>query len=233
MGGESGDGGLRIVFDPAIDGAAWPGPLCDRNACFGEAWLGPLGLIARLETELGLGGVHATRIERVADFARSLAGMDGFWSASLESDPLATSARMLADRDTLALWGWRGEAVSPRLAALWRATSDALPGIPDRLERILRVVSRRSLDVESIRIADPVESLPPLWARVFAALAELGVRLDRASIGEAASTGDLGGCAPTWFHARRRWLSDPPPAARLAGRRRRGGGGAGCARLAR
>ena len=57
--GREGDG-LRVVFDPALDGGAWPGPLVDREAASGEAWLGPLGTIARLETELGLGGAWAT-----------------------------------------------------------------------------------------------------------------------------------------------------------------------------
>jgi ATP-dependent helicase/nuclease subunit B len=191
MGLGSREGGLRIVFDPAIDGAAWPGPLAQSGACFGETWLGPLGLIGRLETDLGLGGALATRTERIAELARGLAGVDGYWSASFERAQLATSARLLTDRDTLALWGWRGEAVSPRLAALWRATSNALPGIPDRLERILQVIRRRDIDIQSIRIADPLESLPPLWARVFEVLATLGVRLDPIPVCETPSTGDL------------------------------------------
>jgi len=191
VGGGSRDGGLRIVFDPAIDGAAWPGAPGEPRACFGEAWLGPLGLVARLETELGLGAKQATSTERVADLTRNLAGLDGFWSASFARDPLATSARLLADRDTLALWDWRGEAVSPRLADLWRATSDALPGLPDRLWRILEVVGRRYVDIQSIRVADPVESLPPPWIRTFEVLAALGVSLETAPIAEAASAGDL------------------------------------------
>jgi ATP-dependent helicase/nuclease subunit B len=199
VGAGSRDGGLRVIFDPAIDGGAWPGSLRGRDAAFGEAWLGPLGLIARLETELGLGGSHATAMERVAAFTHELARNEGFWSRSFELDPLATSGRMLADRDTLALWGWRGEAASPRLVALWRATSDALPGLPERLERILDVIQRRDLDLQSVRVADPVELLPPLWRRVFDAMSELGVRIELAPLLEAASTGDLAGARHRGF----------------------------------
>jgi hypothetical protein len=186
------DGGLRVVFDPAIDGAAWPGSLRGREAVAGEAWLGPLGLVGRLETELGLGGAHASRTERVADFARALGGADGFWAASFDADPLATSRRLLADRDRLAMWGWRGEPASPRLAALWRVTSGALPAIPDRIDRILEVIERRGLDLESVRVVDPVELLPPLWMRVFEAMRRVGVTVEHAPLVEApAGAGDL------------------------------------------
>jgi hypothetical protein len=34
--------GFEIVFDGSFDGGAWPGP---RAASFGEAWLGPQGLL--------------------------------------------------------------------------------------------------------------------------------------------------------------------------------------------
>ena len=149
-------------------------------------------MVGRLETELGLVGGHATGMERVADFARVLAGADGFWAASFEADALATSRRLLADRDRLAMWGWRGEAAGPRLDALWRVTSVALPGLPDRLERILEVVERRGLDLESVRVVDPVASLPPLWGRVFEAIRRAEVRIELAPIVEASeATGDL------------------------------------------
>ena len=72
----NGDGGLRIVFDPAIDGGGWPGPLGGRDAIAGEAWLGPMGLLARVETELGLGGVFASATERAAD-SGAAAGWNG------------------------------------------------------------------------------------------------------------------------------------------------------------
>jgi len=44
--------GLEILFDPAIDRGGWPGVLGDRRAAAGRVWLGPVGLLERLEVEL-------------------------------------------------------------------------------------------------------------------------------------------------------------------------------------
>ena len=42
--------GLEVVFDWTIDAGAWPGPVgLEGPATAGKAWLGPLGLLARLE----------------------------------------------------------------------------------------------------------------------------------------------------------------------------------------
>jgi hypothetical protein len=176
---------MRIIFDPALDGPAWPGPLLDRTAAFGEAWLGPLGLLARLQTELGLAGGHATHLQRVADFARTLTSKpEGFWSASFKADPLATSKRLLEDRDILVLSGWRGQAVSPRLAALWAVTADALPGVPDLLAAVLELIPRRTIDISAIALFEPINALPPLWVRLFDALRSAGVQLDERPLGD-------------------------------------------------
>lgn len=40
---------MKIRFDPDFDGGAWPGPLVGRDAAAGEAWLGQLGFLDRLE----------------------------------------------------------------------------------------------------------------------------------------------------------------------------------------
>jgi hypothetical protein len=185
------EGGMRIMFDPALDGPSWPGPLGDRNAAFGEAWLGPLGLLTRLQTELGLAGGQPTHLERVADFVRKLTRKQGFWSASFEADSLATSRRLLEDRDILVLAGWKGQAVSPRLAALWEVTADALPGVPDVLAAVVELIPRRTIDIRSIALFDPIDDLPPLWARLFEALRNAGVQLDERPLKDVAAQGDL------------------------------------------
>ena len=183
--------GLQLTFDAALEGNAWPGPLADRSAAIGEAWLGPLGLLARLETELGLLAPKTSSAERAADLVRKLAGEDGFWRASFEADPMATCRRLLTDRDTLALWGWNGEPAGARLSELWRATTGASPGIADRLRRILALLPRRSVDLTSIRIVEPVASLPPVWRSVFAALEHAGVRIELTPLVDAPARGDL------------------------------------------
>ncbi len=191
--------GLRIVFDPAIDGGAWPGPLRDRVAVVGEAWLGSLGLLDRLELELGLLARHATATERVADLARKLERRDGFWRRSFEVDPIGTSRRLLADRGTLALWGWQGERASVRLVALWDATREALPGVADRLRRVAELLPRRRPDIASIRIVEPIATLEPLWRRLFKALAAVGVQIEEAPLVASEARGDLAAARASAF----------------------------------
>lgn len=183
--------GLRLVFDPAIDRGGWPGALRDQDAVVGVAWLGPLGLLARLELELGLGGNHPPALLRIAELARTLAGSDGWWRASYDADPLSTCERLLRDRDTLAMWGWRGEPVSERLATLWTSTVTARPGLPDRLEAVRHALARRRPDIDVIELATPFDLLEPAWRAVFAALAEAGVQLSERPAVAASSTGDL------------------------------------------
>src|SRR5689334_8393942 len=101
--------GLRVVFDPEIDRGGWPGVLGERAAVVGEVWLGPMGMLGRLEVELGLGGAWASELERAADLARKLRGREGYWSRSFEADPMAVSRRLLADRDALVMAGWEGQ----------------------------------------------------------------------------------------------------------------------------
>lgn len=192
MARESGGDGLRVVFDPAIDEGAWPGPVGEQVAACGEAWLGPLGLIARLELELGLSGRHPSAAARAAELARQLAGQDGFWAASFEADPLATSSRLLADRDMLALWGWRGEAASARLEALWRATAAAPPGIPDRLGAVVAALGERAVDIAQVELRAPAASLPPLWRAALAQLGARGTDIAEVPLPAVAAPGDLG-----------------------------------------
>ena len=191
MAGDARTGGLRVVWDPAIDGGIWPGPLVGRSAVAGEAWLGSLGLLGRLETELGCGGLHPSSAERASDLAAKLTTRTGWWRDSYDADPLGTCRRLLRDRDTLVLWGWQGEAASDRLAELWAVTSLALPGIPDRLLAVHAALAERATDIESIAARSPLAVLPPLWTRLFSQLASTGVAVTEELPTTASSTGDL------------------------------------------
>lgn len=190
--------GLRIVWDPGIDKGAWPGPLDGRSAVAGEAWLGPMGLVARLETELGLGAIHATPTERSAHLARHLASNAGWWSDSHEADPLGTAQRLLRDRDELCFWNWRGESASERLTALWNVTQTARPGLPDRIRSITSALTSE-VDIASIELHTPIASLAPLWRALFTRLDEVGVRVTTTTTPTASSTGDLASARTTAF----------------------------------
>jgi RecB family exonuclease len=182
--------GLRIIWDPAIDAGAWPGPLGGRAAVVGESWLGPLGLLARLETELGLGGIHATALARASELVPALATRDGWWRTSYDADPLGTCGRLLRDRDLLAMWGWRGEPASARLRELWEATRLARPGIPDRLVAILDALTG-PVDIDELVLHSSPDMVEPLWRLLFEQLASVGVTVRRATSATAASAGDL------------------------------------------
>jgi len=96
--------GLRVVFDPDIDRGAWAGPVGDVTATAGEAWLGPMGLLGRLELELGLGGAWPSPAVRTCHLASILASPGGgeeWWRASFEVDPMGACTQLLRDRDTL------------------------------------------------------------------------------------------------------------------------------------
>lgn len=195
-------GGLRVIWDPSIDRDGWPGPLSRRAAMVGEAWLGPSGLLARLETEIGLGGVRIPALKRAAQLVSSLASRNGWWRASYEADPLGTAQRLLRDRDLLALWGWRGEPASERLAELWAATSGTSAGIPDRIATVTSAIAARPTsppDVESIELGVPLSSVEPLWRLLFDQLAKVGVAIREAPTAPATATGDLTSARGTTF----------------------------------
>ncbi len=184
--------GLEVVFDGAIDEGGWPGAGAGGRAPAGEVWLGPLGLLDRLELELGLHRSHPAPIERTVELAAALAGTAGFWSRSFEADRFGTAARLLADHDALRLWGWRGEPAGERLAALWSVTRSARPGIPDRLDRVRAALDRRCTGIAIIRVVEPVAELPPLWRQTFESLERAGTRIVHTPLPEVTAPGDLG-----------------------------------------
>lgn len=191
--------GLTVIWDPAIDGGAWPGPLVGRDAVVDEVWLGPLRLLDRLELELGLGGIEASPGERAITLAAQLAGRPGWWSESYGNDPIGTARRLLRDRDLLALGGWQGEDAGPRLAALWTATCDAPPGIAERLRAIVRALPGRELGLASITTMSPIAALPLLWRQVFALLREVDVQVVESAPPPAPANGDLANARCTPF----------------------------------
>ncbi len=191
---------MRVVFDAAIDASSWSGDVLQgHTATAGEAWLGPLGLLGRLELELGLAVRYATPLERAAELSHTLARVAGYWTRSLEVDPIATARRLLEDRDSLAMCGWSGERTSERLDSLWRITESSLAGIPERLKRVVEVLDRRRLSLSSIQVAEPLTQLSPLWQWTFGALARHGVQIEQISVPVVNAAGDLGAARHTPF----------------------------------
>ena len=190
---------LRVTFDWALDGPAWPGPLGQADFAFGEVWVGPLGLLDLLETRLGLGGRFETTLQRACRLAPRLKDRSGYWRQSYDRDPLGTCRRLLRERDELRLWGWTGQAVSPRLAELHAATAETSPGIPDRLESILRALPARSTGIESVISYTVLANLSPLWRAIFHLLRRAGVAVEERDSKPATAEGDLSGSREPGF----------------------------------
>ncbi|HBG30483.1 MAG TPA: PD-(D/E)XK nuclease family protein, partial [Gammaproteobacteria bacterium] len=98
---------LSIRFGDQLDGAG-----CLRlPSDLGDVDLGPQGLIALLETHLGLGGLWPSSASRCISYLtalRTAAVTKRFYSESLAADELGTAAELLRWRDGLYLDGWDG-----------------------------------------------------------------------------------------------------------------------------
>ena len=184
---------IKICFDPDFDGGAWPGPLFGRDAVAGEAWLGELGLLERLETVLGLAGPVPTAGERAATLVPTLRRIKGFWARSAEVDPLGSARELLRWRDELVLAGWRGGAdgVPDRVASMARLGGEVLLGVPDRIWEVSEALARRPGEVEALELLEPLEALPLAWRSVIRGLAHQGTSVSESTLDSAEAAGDL------------------------------------------
>lgn len=178
---------MKLRFNLAFDGNLWPDPLSERDAVWGDAWVGPMGLLGHLETQLGLGGLVSRSARRDAALVSAVQIVDGFWTDSAGIDPLGTARTLRRWRDHLVLHGWQPEKIQRRkkgrLAALARVTREILPGMPDRLWSVHREMATDRIAIESLALVDqPVESLPLVWRQIILRLEEVGVVVAQSSL---------------------------------------------------
>jgi ATP-dependent helicase/nuclease subunit B len=191
----------EIIFDEALDGSAWPGPLGDvhsspsstRSAVAGVQWLGPLGLLDHLETALGLAAPPISTAERVATLAARLRHTEGYWSRSFAADPLGTARHLLAERDALWSAGWRGDAAGARLKALGEVCRGLLGGLPDRVWAVARRLTEPDRDPQLARITllEQPSNFAACWQQVFERLTARGVTTVIQPLTPAETSGDL------------------------------------------
>jgi hypothetical protein len=182
---------MHLVFGIDFDHGSCPGPLGEQDAVVGEAWVGPRGLLALLETALGTGGPVRSQLERVAALVPAVLATEGFWTESAELDPLATARTLLRWRDRLWMHGWRGEGLTERLKQLSGVTELAHVGTPDRLLALLSALESRSADLAVLELCESRDRYPPLWREVFSALERRGCRVQSREVRPASATGDL------------------------------------------
>lgn len=167
---------MDIRFGLALDGAPAQ-PAINR---LGYICVGPLGMLAILETELGLTAPRVELGTRVAQYHAGLKAcnkVDRFYHRSFEADPLGVSRTLLEWRDDWHLAGWTGAAPeqSPlRLRDM--AAVEALvlgnlkPGIGERLAAVLKALEDQRTQITTIELVDGIEEFPLRWQQVLAKL---------------------------------------------------------------
>jgi len=167
---------MKIYFGLHLDGLrGWHA----RNH-LGQPYLGPLGLLSILETQLGLLRQEPSQAQRVAQYLSCLQQLNHparFYHQSFSADALGVAATLLAWRDLWHLHGWQrtfNAAVAPRLRDM--AEIEALaenfvsPCVGERLARIAKAMQTRSLSIAQIILLDPLVDFPLSWRKVLTLL---------------------------------------------------------------
>jgi hypothetical protein len=165
-------GGLKIIFGLDLDGYQ---DLQPRDK-FNESVCGPHGFLDLLELRLGLSSKSTSAASRIAQYRESLEKATSvkprFYTASFAKDPFAVAETLLRWRDELVLAGWDGSA-DPAASARVRdlaeveelAGPDLLPGLGDRLRKVLTELDRRDPKVAAVEVVEDQKSLPLLFRK--------------------------------------------------------------------
>lgn len=163
---------MEILFGKHLDGSRG---VTARNG-LGQVSLGPQGLLALLETHLGLLGVQPSQSERIVQYAAILAqGKAGaFYEQSFDVDELGTARTLLAWRDEWYLHGWTGtfaEGSASRLMQLadleTLAVSQVGLGEGQRLRRVARALADGlKVPVSRLVLLEALSRHPAAWRQV-------------------------------------------------------------------
>ncbi len=178
---------MHIFFDLDLDGGHWPDLLTAREAVMGRAILGPQGLLALLQTMLGLGHREVPQAVRISQQLERMRALDDgrlWYSASFQTDPWASARTLLSWRDELVLHGWRPELDQgglERLETLARLESLEHPlarGTADHLRLLIaRLGEVDTLDLDTLQLGTPRDLLPAPWRELLNRLETLGTRI--------------------------------------------------------
>ena len=158
---------MKITFDSALDGKAWPPLPRTGGGVIGKAQAGPLGLLKILETMLGLARPEVPDVIRWARLVPSvLAAGAAFWSLSAQVDPLGVAERLLRMRDFLWMHGWRQEPLMNHLADLAPLSKETVPGLPDRLAEVAQTMPHCTGVWPQIVLLEPLDEMAPAWKEI-------------------------------------------------------------------
>ena len=191
---------MKIVFGWCLDEPAFPETPDGGAFSIDSAVVGPTGLLALLETRLGINGPATPPARRIARYMARLGAIDDgdrFFSGSFDADAWATARLLLSWRDELTSAGWSPGTrswPSERLAVLAQVDDvEALalaPWLPDRARSILDHV-RGANPIDRLTLVDDPERLPFVWRRLIDALADSGTDVARAAAEPGLTSGDL------------------------------------------
>ena len=170
---------MRLVFDPSFDEGAFPGPGAGAEAVAGEAWVGVAGLMGTLETITGLTAARPSRAERAARLLPRVRSTPGFWSESAKADELSTAIRLLDIYEELALGGWDGQPLAPRLGQLAAVVGADPHTLGARLSAVALALGRYGRELESIELLVDPRSLPLRLQQLLDVLRTRGVEVRR------------------------------------------------------
>jgi len=183
---------MKIYFDSAFDGRIWPEWKSEKLGSVGITWVGPLGLLDILETLLGLKGPATPNSIRAAQIVPELLkNKDAFWVKSAQADPFGVAKKLLEMRDYLWLHGWQDQPLTSRLTELAALSKQMASGIPDRLVSISLKLDEYNGKLPEIITFEPLETLVPLWRKVFDKISNKGGGVIEQNIELAQAEGDL------------------------------------------
>lgn len=183
---------MTIHFSPYYDAGVWSGEPAKGKCLMGEPYLGPLGLLDRLEQDLALTArtsSHHIVLKRWLDsLEQAMVGAHRFYGESLRTDRLGTAGRLLEWRDALVLCGWSDsfqmpEKLSPGARCilgdlafvdrLFRATGTKT--VSDRWRDVLDAIPPSSGIEPGVIVIDvPTSSLEPFWRELIERLCGAG-----------------------------------------------------------
>ena len=166
---------MIVCFGQHLDGLD---PAVPKSAV-GTVRLGPLGLLAALETDLGLPPMLEHAAAELARYRSCVATADDFarfYHASFAIDPISVAKTLSEWRATWYEHGWDGRFrdAPPRLADMAAiegiAEHGPLPCLGQRLRAIEAALKGRKTQIERLILLDDIDDWTLAWQRVIKAI---------------------------------------------------------------
>ena len=165
--------------------SAFPEPAQNR---IGSVTVGPAGLLAILETQLGLTMREVSTAKRLVQYHACLNRLNSperFYHNSFKADALSVTRTLLGWRDGWYEAGWQGVfdgKVGSRLKDMAEIEAEAkkvlAPCIGQRLQAVAEVLKKRWTQIEKVELVDAFSDLPHLWQQVVAQLDNMPLDVD-------------------------------------------------------